>query len=336
MPGTKTTVPITAEGKSRLINAPDLDAFRAHNRGKNKALTDKLMTEEQAVERFVRDGQYIGIELYGTVRCPMSLVRSLIRSGRKGFSMAGQGVHEADLLLAAGVIERLDFTYIGQEVYGVSSIVRRACEPGGTVKEIVEWTNGSLSWRFKAAAMGVPFLPTFSSLGTDTFNYSAAKAIECPFTGKTVALLPALILDVGFIHVARADRHGNCQIDGIAGFAAEMARASKVLVISAEEIVSTEEIRRQPDRTIIPYYLVDAVVRAPFGSWPGEMAGYYERDEPHYRSFIDASQTKEATDAYMKEWLYDVPDHAALLEKVGRRRLDALRVRKPEAHEEGR
>ncbi len=328
MAETGKTIPIVAEGRAPLINPPDLDAFRALNRAKNKALTDKLMSEEEAVERFVSDGQYLGFELYGTVRCPMSLTRALVRSGKKGFSIAGQGVHETDLLLAADRVERIDYTYIGLEVYGVSNITRRACEAGGPVKTVVEWSNAALTWRFKAAAMGVPFLPTFSILGTDTFGYSAAKAIECPFTGKTVALLPALILDVGFIHVSRADRHGNCQIDGISGFAFEMARASKTLIISAEEIVETSEIREHPDRTIIPYFLVDAVVHAPYGSWPGEMAGAYERDEEHYRGFVEASKTAEDTAAYMKEWVFDLPDHASLLDKIGRERLASFHVEK--------
>ncbi|MCL4234767.1 MAG: hypothetical protein KJ042_09625, partial [Deltaproteobacteria bacterium] len=156
------------------MQPPDLEAFRAHNRAKDKRLVPKLMTGSQAIEKFVRDGQYLGFELYGSVRCPMTLTRDLIRSGKRGFSIAGQGVHEADLLLAAGLVERIDFTYIGMEVYGVSDIVRRACEAGGAVREIVEWSNGALTWRFKAASMGVPFLPTYSMLGTDTFRHSAA------------------------------------------------------------------------------------------------------------------------------------------------------------------
>lgn len=321
-------VKILAKGEGALIRPPDPFAFREHNRRRDKTLRDKLMSEEEAIERFVQDGQYLGFELYGTVRCPLSLVRALIRSGKKGFSVAGQGVHELDLLLAAGVVEALDFTYIGEEVYGVSPIVRRACEPGGPVKRVVEWSNAALSWRFKAAAMGVPFLPTYSMLGTDTFRYSAAVAIECPFTGRPVALLPALVLDVAFVHVHRADKYGNCQIDGISGFAAEMARAAKVVIVSAEEIVDEELIRAEPHRTIIPYYQVDAVVHAPFGSWPGEMAGLYERDEEHLKMFLEAAKSEEGTKAYLREWVYGVKDHKALLEKVGRERLEGLRVRR--------
>jgi acyl CoA:acetate/3-ketoacid CoA transferase alpha subunit len=284
------------------------------------------MSEQQAVQQFVFNGCYIGTELYGTVRCPMSLTRALLRSGKKGFDLAGQGVHEADLLLAAHLIERIDCTYIGQEVYGVSPLLRREVE-SGRVKQVIEWSNGAITWRFKAAAMGVPFLPTFSMLGSDTFRYSAGQVITDPFTGRRVALLPALILDVGFIHVSRADIHGNCQIDGISGFAAEMARASKRLIVSTEEIVETDVLRAAPERTIIPWFLVDAVVHAPYGSWPGEMTGLYERDEDHYRLFLNVTQTQEGADEYLKEWVYDVPDHRALRDKIGPTRLDALRVR---------
>ena len=319
-------IPIISEGEGSMINPPDPEGFREWNRKKTKKLVDKLMTEEEAVERFVSDGDYIGFELYGTVRAPISLTRALVRSGRKELNIAGQGVHELDLILASDQVRQIDFTYIGLEVYGVSGNVRRRIE-SGDVTNVVEWSNAALTWRFKAAAMGVPFVATKCMLGTDTLRRSAAKVIECPFTGDRLALLPALVLDVGFIHVNRADRYGNCQIDGITGFAFEMARACKRLIISTEEIIETEEIRNAPDRTIIPYYLVDAVVHAPYGSWPGEMTGCYERDEEHYRMFVEKQRTQEGMDEYMKEWVYGVKDHRELLDKIGKERLDSISIR---------
>ncbi|MDP8257356.1 MAG: CoA-transferase [Candidatus Alcyoniella australis] len=330
MSSNKSSVPIVARGEAPLLQPIDIDGMRDHFRAKSKALVDKRMTEEQAIERFVHSGDYLGIELYGTVRCPMSLTRALVRSSVEGLRMAGQGVHEADLLIASGKFEAIDVTYIGQEVYGVSSVLRRAVE-SGQIKRVVEWSNGAISWRFKAAAMGVPFIPARVMLGSDTFKYSAAQAIQCPFTGQTICLLPALFLDVGMIHVSRADKYGNCQIDGVSGFAGEMARASKRLLISAEQIVDEDQIRERPDRTLIPYYMVDAVVEAPFGSWPGEMAGAYERDEEHYRMFVKATKSAEATQDYMRQWVYGLPDHAALLEKVGTQRLEALRIDRGDA-----
>lgn len=316
---------IVAAGKGELIQPPDLEAFREWNRvEKSHRLVDKRMSEHEAIARFVHDGAYVATELYGTVRAPMSLAREVVRQNKRRLCIAGQGVLDLDLWLAAGLIEKIDLTYVGLEVFGVSNALRRAVERDKV--KTVEWSNGALSWRFKAAAMGVPFIPVRSMLGSDTFERSAAVAVEEPFSGQIVCLLPALIVDVALIHVHRADMYGNAQIDGISGYASELARACKRLILSAEEIIPTDEIRRAPERTIIPYYLVDAVVHAPFGSHPGEMARLYERDEDGIREWVDASRTEEGAQAYLKKYVYDLPDHAAYLELVGRERLQKLKV----------
>jgi acyl CoA:acetate/3-ketoacid CoA transferase alpha subunit len=231
---------------------------------------------------------------------------------------------ELDLWLMAGAVKTLDITYIGQEVFGVSAPLRRQVE-SGRVEKVVEWSNAGITWRLKAAAMGLPFLPSRVMLGSDTFTYSAAKAVECPFTGETLCLLPALILDVGLIHVHRADKYGNCQIDGISGFALELARASKRLIISAEEIVDTDEIRRYPDRTVIPYFLVDAVVSAPFGSFPGEMPYLYARDEDMLREWVESSKTEEDSQVYLDKYIRGISDHRAYLDLIGAERLNRAR-----------
>jgi acyl CoA:acetate/3-ketoacid CoA transferase alpha subunit len=320
------TIPILEVGEKPLIQPFDLDDFRESNRAKPKGLVDKRMSEQEAISRFVKDGDFVGIEIYGCVRAPMSLTRELVRQGRKHLKLAGQGVHEMDILLASGAVESVDWAYIGWEVYGVSPLVRRAVE-SGTVKQIVEWSNAALSWRYKAGAMGIPFIPCRTMLGTDTLRKSAAKVIECPFTGHPVALLPALVLDVGLVHVQRADKYGNCQIDGISAFAAEMTKASKRVIVSAEEIVDTDEvIRTRPHCTIIPYYIVDAVVHAPFGSHPGEMACMYERDSELYAEFMEAGKKAETTKTWFDKYIYGVPDHDAYLDLVGRKRLEALRL----------
>lgn len=324
---------VIAEGQGLLIQPPDMQAFREWNRQKPKNLVDKRMTEAQAVSRFLFDGAYIGTELYGTVRCPMSLVNEIVRQGVKDLRVAGQGVFELDMLLAAGLVKALDLTYIGLEVYGISNCLRREVE-SGRVEHCVEWSNAAIAWRFKAAAMGVPFIPVRSMLGSDTLKYSAAKVVKDPFTGEPLCLLPALVLDVGLIHVHRADQYGNAQIDGISGFAAEMARASKRLIISAEEIVDCEDFRCHPDRTIIPYYLVDAVVEAPFGSHPGEMCYRYDRDEAHIRAWVEASKDPLETQAYLDRYIYGVKDHQQYLELIGAERLAQLSAQPEEASDE--
>lgn len=314
---------VIQEGVGELIQLPDINALRESNREKPKGLVDKRMTEKEAVERFIQDGSYIGTELYGTVRCPMSLVSEIIRQGKKDLRIVGQGVLELDMLLAAGLIREMDITYVGLEVYGVSHVFRREVESGRLVK-CVEWSNAAITSRLKATAIGVPFIPIRSMLGTDTLEYSAAKVVECPFTGDPICIVPALILDVGLIHVHRADKFGNAQIDGIEGFARELARASKKLIISAEEIIPTEEIRRYPERTIIPYYLVDAVVEAPFGSHPGEMCYVYERDEAQIKEWVEASKEPKSTSAYLQRYIYDLKDHQEYVDFIGRDRLSEL------------
>lgn len=316
---------VIQSGIGELIQPPDINAFREWNRQKPKAMIDKRMSEAEAISEFIHDGDYIGTELYGTVRCPMSLVNEIVRQGKKDLRVAGQGVFELDMLLAAGLVKKLDITYIGLEVYGVSNALRREVE-SGRVETCVEWSNAAIAWRFKAAAMGVPFIPVRSMLGTDTLKYSAAKVVECPFTGEPICLLPALILDVGLIHVHRADKYGNAQIDGISGFAAELARASKRLIISTEQIVDCEDFRCHPDRTIIPYYLVDAVVYAPFGSHPGEMCYQYRRDEDQIREWVEASKDPQNAQVYLQKYIYGVKDHKEYLEMIGWDHLNSLRT----------
>jgi acyl CoA:acetate/3-ketoacid CoA transferase alpha subunit len=315
---------IIESGQKELLQPPDVEEFRRWMReNKSTALRDKVMDEREAVKRFVKDGDYIGVELYGTVRCPMSVIREIVRQGKKKLRLAGQGLLEIDFLVAAGLVEAMDITYVGYEVLGLSNILRRAAESGKV--KLVEWSNAAMAWRFKAAAMGVPFIPVRSMLGTDTLKYSAAKVVKDPFTGIAVTLLPALILDVGIIHVHRADKYGNAQIDGISGFAFEMARASKRLIISTEELISTEEIQRYPERTIIPWFLVDAVVVAPFGSHPGEMCYCYERDQEHLLEFLKAAETEETTQQYLQKYVYGPKTHQEYLDLIGRDRLEALK-----------
>ncbi len=303
-------------GNAELLLNPDMDEIRAWMRdNKSMKLVDKVMDEKEAVGRFIKEGDFLATELYGSVRAPMGISREIVRQGFKDLRFAGQGVMETECLIAGGCVTATEMTYQGWEVFGISHILRRAAE-GGTLK-ISEWSNAALAWRLKAAAMGVSFIPSRSMLGTDTFNYSGAKTITCPFTGQKYAALPATMVDVGIIHAHRSDKYGNVQIDGITGFAWELARASKRLIVSVEEIIDTDEIREHPDRTIIPWFLVDAIVHHPLGSWPGEMCYVHDRDGDHLKMYMEAVKTEEGTKAYFDEWVTGVGSHQALLEKLG-------------------
>jgi len=303
-------------GNAELLLSPDMDAHRAWMRdNKSMRLVDKVMDEQEAVERFIKEGDFLATELYGSVRAPMGVCREIVRQGFRDLRFAGQGVMETECLIAGGCVTATEMTYQGWEVFGISSVLRRAVERGGL--RISEWSNAALAWRLRAAAMGISFIPARSMLGTDTFKHSGARTVICPFTGQKYAALPATPVDVGILHAHRADKYGNVQLDGITGFAAELARASRRLIVSVEEVIDSDEIRKAPDRTMIPWFLVDAVVPQPFGSWPGEMYYVHDRDGDHIDMYMEAVKTEEGTKAYFDEWVTGVGSHKDLLEKLG-------------------
>jgi hypothetical protein len=208
---------------------------------------------------------------------------------------------------------------------GYGSYIGRAVSEGRV--RVFDWTNGALAARMLAGARGVPFLPIRNMLGTDTLRRSGARAVRDPFTGDPICLVPALNPDVSLIHVHQADVYGNARIFGTNLFALESAMAGKKVVLSAEEIVDPLEFRKDPARTTIPYFLVDAVVHLPFGAYPAGVQARYELDLEHIDR-LNAIQTEEQMQAYLAEFIFGVQDHAEFLDrKVGWRRLRALMAR---------
>ena len=181
----------------------------------------------------------------------------------------------------------------------------------------VEWTNYALAVRLKAAAMGVPFLPARVMLGTDTFRHSAARAIACPFTGERLVALPALYPDVAAIHVHEADRYGNCRIRGTTVADLDLARAARKLIVTCERLIPNDEIRREPDRTVIPFFCVDAVCEVPYGSYPGNMPYEYFSDEVHLRRWLEVERDAEAHRRFLEEHIYGVSDFSEYLQRCG-------------------
>src|SRR5207302_2860041 len=180
-----------------------------------------------------------------------------------------------------------------------------------------EWSNYALAVRLKAAAMGLPFLPARSMLGTDTFRRSGAKEIACPFTGERLLALPALYPDVAAIHVHEADRYGNARIRGTSVADLDLARAAKRLIITRERLVTEEEIRSDPTRTVIPFFCVDAGCEVPYGSYPGNMPYEYFSDEVHLRQWLEAERDPETYRAFLDAHVYGVKDFWEYLLRCG-------------------
>jgi glutaconate CoA-transferase subunit A len=183
--------------------------------------------------------------------------------------------------------------------------------------QVCEWTNYALAARLKAAAEGVSFAVIRSMLGTDTFKMSGAKVITCPFTGKKYAAVPAIWPDVAVIHVHEADIYGNCHIRGISIADLELARAAKHLIISAERLIDNTAIRMRPTQTVIPYYLVDAVIEVPFGSYPGNMPYLYYSDEEHLAQWLEVEKDPQRFEKFLDHYIYGVSCFEKYLERCG-------------------
>ncbi len=304
-------------GTKELMQFYDCDEMREYFRKKDKSLKSKLTTVSDAVKNLISDGEYIAIGGFGGVRIPTAILHEIVRQRKKNLGLSGHtATHDFQILVAGECINRCDIAYIiGLEARGLSPNARKAVETGKI--KVVEWTNAALAWRYKAAAMGVPFLPARNMMGTDVFKYSAAKEIECPYTGKKLVAYPALHPDVGIIHVHRADIYGNSQIDGIQIADYEMARAAKKLIITTEQIIPTEAIRNDPTRTIIPYYLVDAVIEVPFGSYPGNMPYLYYSDEEHLKEWLEAEKDPQKFKEFLDRNIYNVKDFFEYIEING-------------------
>lgn len=309
-------------GNGPLFIHPNPDETRAFFRQKKGALTKKVMSVKEAVSRFVQDGDYLGSGGFGTNRIATAALHEIVRQKKRDLGFAGHTTTHDFQILAAGnrhgekLLARVDAAYIvGLEARGLSPQARRVMQSGEVA--VCEWTNYALACRLQAAAMGVPFLPARDMLGTDTFEHSAAKEIDCPFTGQKVVALPALSPDVSVIHVHESDCFGNCRIYGITMADLELARASKRVIVTTEKIVTTDDIRERPYETVMPSFCVDAVCEVPYGSFPGNMPGVYFSDEDHLRAWMMAETNEADYDAFLEKYIWGVQDFAEYVTLCG-------------------
>jgi glutaconate CoA-transferase subunit A len=300
-----------------LFVTPDVETAREFFRNKSRALIDKRLTVQQAVAQYIHDGDYIAIGGFGSVRIPTAILHEIVRTHKKRLGFSGHcATHDFQILAAGEVIDRCDISYVvGLELRGISPNARRFMESGAV--KTVEWSNAGLGWRYKAAAMGVSFLPTRVMLGTDTERYSAAREIACPFTDQKYLAVPALFPDVGVIHVHEADIYGNARIDGISIVDLDLARASRRLILTTERIVDTATFRQDPARTSIPYWYTDAVCEVPYGSYPAEMPYEYTSDEEHLSEWFTAEKDPEVFKAFLQKMIYGTKSFEEYLELCG-------------------
>jgi len=273
---------------------------------KDRGLKEKVKGLTDAVS-LIPNGVHVAIGGCHYSRTPMALIWEIIRQGKKGLTFSKSiTATEGDLLLVAGITKHIITSWFSPGVtWGVSRVMRHYVQSGEARYE--EWSHMSLGLRYRAGAMGIPFLPVRSMLGSDVAKrLEHIKEMNCPFTGDQLALIPALNPDVAIIHVQKADSYGNAQISGFPFMDKDIALAADRVILTTEQIIDNSEIRRAPDRTDIPFFCVDAVVEAPYGCLPHECYGVYEPDFNHMDAYVKLMMGRavEGVKEYLEKYIY--------------------------------
>lgn len=276
----------------------------------------KLCSLKEAVQTFVKDGDCIYAAGF-THLIPFAAGHEIIRQGRKELVLARATPDLIyDQMAAAGCARKVIFSYIGNPGVGSLRIIRTELEAGRMEWE--EYSHFGMISRLQAGASGLPFMPMKQTAAADleTANPQIKRVVD-PYSGQEVIVVPALEPDVAIIHVQRCDARGNSHIWGIIGEQKEAAFASKHVIITAEEIVDEDVIRSDPNRTLIPEFVVDAVCRVPYCAHPSYTQGYYDRDNSFYLAWDKISESRETTQAWLDEWVFGVADRDAYWKKLG-------------------
>ena len=286
---------------------------------KDRGLRDKVMSLQEAIG-MINDGDHVAAGGCHYSKTPMAAIWEIIRQKKKDLVYSRSITStEGDLLLVAGVTRHVVTSWFSPGVtWGVSKVMRHYMQQGLATFE--EWSHMSLGLRYRAGAMGIPFMPTRDMMGSDLFpRVPDIKEMVCPYTGEKLALVPALNPDVAILHTQRCDPYGNVQNEGLPFMDEDIALAADKVIMTTERIVSNEQIRRAPDRTTIPFFCVDAVVEVPYGCLPHECYGQYEPDFNHMDDYVKIMMGKgpEGVKEYLDQYVYGPETWNDYLEKLG-------------------
>jgi glutaconate CoA-transferase, subunit A len=298
--------------------------------------TDKRRSLRDAIAEQVHDGDSIALGLALESGIPFAAVHEIIRQQRRDLTLIGPISDMAfDQMIAAGTVAKVIAAWVGNVAGGSGYGFRRAYEQGQPRRIVMEdHSNFSVGLALKAAAMGVPYLPTFTGLGGDIVRgHPRVRPIDDPFGGPSLLAVGALRPDVAIVHVQRADPQGNAHLWGNLGLTVEAAYAARRTIVTCEEIVPDDVIRSDPNRTVIPGFLVTAVVEEPGGALPSSTQGYWRRDFEPFLTYHRLSRTPEGFAAWLREWVLELADRQAYLQHMGEATLERLRVtdRRPAA-----
>lgn len=296
------------------------------------AVRDKRMTLKEAVSKYVNDGDTV---YYGgfQIHVPMALTHEIIRQKKKRLNIinASTDVGGLDLLVAAGCVDEMHLAWAMNWYVKAPYAIRRAFQSGQLKR--FDLSNFGATSALIAGFLGIPFIPVRGNIGTDMIKHNTtdAKVVEDPFTGSKITVVRAWRADVAIIHAQKVDRLGNVVTWGTRGVTDEFGTmgTKRGVIVTAEEVIEPEEVRSDPDRTLVPYFKTLAVVHCPWGAHPSACRGYYGLDIRFSQYQGKYERSAELLPTFMKEWIYDCEDHAAYVKKYiskfGQQGLDRLK-----------
>lgn len=300
----------------------------------------------ETIEKYITPGCHLSIGGFTINRNPMAAVHEIIRQKIRGIHLYahsnGQGVDE---LVGAGCVSNLEIAYAGNGIFAPTCIRFRKALQEGRIK-VEDYSNYQMSLRFLAGSMGIPFLPTRSSLGTDIirkwgfppeFRKADAKIpdkklveMDNPFGGwcdtKKVVLVPAVNPDVTIIHVQKADIRGNCRIEGLPFVDVEQAKAAKHLIVTCEEFIQDNSLKDTPENNQIPFVYADAVIHVPYGAYPTACYNYYDYDPVFLKEYAKKAADDDLFADYIREAVLEKDSHEQLIESAGKNRLEMIKA----------
>jgi glutaconate CoA-transferase subunit A len=295
------------------------------------ARKSKLATMEEAVAAHVPSGATVLLGAQLEQQIPFAAGHEIIRQGRRDLTLVGP-ISDIlfDQMIGAGCVSRVFAAWVGNVSAGMGYCFRRAIEQEQPRPvQMVDYTNFTVALALHAGALGVPFLPTYSALGSDVLARNGnLREFISPVNEERLVAVRALRPDVAILHAERADEEGNAHLWGGLGVAVDGARASAKVIVVAEEIVSAEVIASDPNRTLVPGFLVAAVVHEPWGAHPSPVPGYYRRDHGFFSEYHEQSRRREDYEGWLERWVLGVPNRRAYLERLGAERAAALAPRK--------
>ncbi len=295
-------------------------------------LEDKVMSLSEAVKKFIPDGAQVSLGGFTAQRHPMAFVHEMIRQKKKDLHLVGHSPGgDWDMLIGAGCVKRVELAYEADEAFGrIGPRFRLAVQRGEIEWE--DYSNFGMVQRIAAGAMGIPFIPTYTMLGSDMLKKEGFSAetrklrkvpskklvlMDCPFTGSKVALLPSVQPDVTVIHAQVVDAQGTVRIYGQNFGDDQQAKAADKVIVTCEEVVQLEELRDYPEHNCIPFFRVNAIVKVPYGAHPYACYRYYDYDPEFLHMYHDKARDDASFKVLLDEYVYGVKSWGEYLEKIG-------------------